>query len=203
MAGEEVNHTKPRQYRLTYRIRSPDGCLIRDTDGPVSDVSVAFDGSKWLCELLVHDDEGALSFEHSARSAMEPCACSVVIDHGAVPHLQPAPSSGAIDITIYVDETTDAQALTEDLDAVATKAELVDYAELGSGSGVTVSLDLGALTAKRRAALRRAITHEYFDTPSQTTIEEMAEDAGISSSAFATRLRKAEREVFEQISRIL
>lgn len=201
MAKETVQAQTQRHYRLTYRVRPPEGCPVRETAGTVSGVTVLVDGQERRCELLVQDESGAFSVEQHSQPTEHSCPCSVVIDHGAVPHFEPGAASGYMHVAIYVGETTDAQAITEGLESVALDAELIDYTELGSKGDVPIPLNLGALTEKRWAALECAITNGYYQTPSQTTIEAMADELGISSSAFATRLRKAEREVFEQIRR--
>lgn len=203
MAEKTVQEPTERHYRLTYRVRPPEDCPVHEAEGTVSDVTVLADGRERRCELLVRTDNGTLSVEHHTQSTSNSCPCSVVIDSGSVPHLEPGGEPGYLDVSIYVAETTEAQSITERLESAADEAELIDYAELDSENDVPVRVNLGALTDKRRAALSRAITNGYYETPSQTTIETLAEAADISSSAFATRLRKAEQEVFEQIRRTL
>ncbi len=203
MAGKAAPEQTERQYRLTYRVRPPASCPVRDASGTVSDVTVFVNDDKRRCELLVQGETGTLSVERHGQSTDHSCPCSVVIENGAIPHLKPGGEPGYLEVSLYVAETKAAQAITDGLESVASDVELIDYAALDSADTIPVRLDLGSLTEKRRAALRRAITNGYYETPSQTTIEEMAEAAGISSSAFATRLRKAEQEVFEQIRRSL
>lgn len=201
MTDETVQEPDKRHLRLTYRVRPPEGCPVRDANGTVSDVTVLVDGDQRRCELLVQEENGTFSVEHRGQPNSTSCPCSVVIDHGVVPHFDPGAAPGYMNVAIYVGETTDAQSITEGLESVAPDAELIDYTELESVGDVPIPLNLGALTEKRWAALECAITNGYYETPSKTTIEGMADELGISSSAFATRLRKAEREVFEQIRR--
>jgi hypothetical protein len=188
------------QYRLTYRVRPPSECPVRETSGTVSELTVFRINDKRRCELLVRDEDGTLGVQQFARPSENQCPYSVVVDQGALPRCRPADGDGEILLTVYVSEAPKAQSISESLDGIAEEAELIDYDALDTpDSEWTVRVDLGLLTGKRREALRRALTEDYYETPSGTTIDEMAEQTGISSSAFATRLRKAEREVFDQI----
>lgn len=198
--SEVVQDQTECQYRLTYRVRPPAGCPVRESDGTVSELAVFRTGPDRHCELLVREPDGDISVQKFTRPAGEDCPCSVVVEHGALPHFRPGDSGSNILLTVYVTEASDAQSISEALDEIADEADLIDYAALDTAEAEwAVRVELGLLTEKRRAALRRALTDGYYETPSETTIEEMAERTGISSSAFATRLRKAEREVFDQI----
>lgn len=201
MTGETGREPPPQDYRLTYHVTLPDGCPVRETGGTVTDVTVLVTGQERWCELLVLRESGVFSVEKHSQPVGNPCPCSAVIDHGTVPHVEPAEEPGTMNVAIHVRETTDAQAITERLESVAPDAELVDYTALESKGDVPITVDLDALTEKRWAALECAISSGYYETPSRTTIGEMADELGISSSAFSIRLRKAEWGVFEQLRR--
>ncbi len=204
MSEEAVREHERNRYRLTYRKQPTEGCPLGETDSTVSEFSVFQGGTERQCELLVRAEDGTIAVESYTRPADMQCPCSVVVDHGMLPHFRPAESGERILLTIYVSGSKEAQSITEALESVAGKAELVDYETLDETTrDWTVHVDLGLLTEKRREALEHALSDGYYETPSQTTIAEMAARTGISSSAFATRLRKAEREVYEQIGRSL
>ncbi|MBS3761518.1 helix-turn-helix domain-containing protein [Halodesulfurarchaeum sp.] len=200
MSQETVHDETRCQYRLTYQVRPPSGCPVRESAGTVSELAVYRTGEDHQCELLVREEDGTVTAKQFTRSAADPCPYSVVVDHGVLPHCRPADADDEILLTVYVHEAPEAQFISEALDGIADEVELIDYDAMDSAeSEWTARVDLGLLTEKRRAALRQALRENYYQTPSGTTIDEMAERAGISSSAFATRLRKAEREVFDQI----
>lgn len=55
---------------------------------------------------------------------------------------------------------------------------------------------LGSLTDRQREAIELAFHRGYFDTPKQATGAEIADDMGISHSAFHNHLRSAEKQLF-------
>lgn len=187
------------EYRLTYRVSPPVDCPVTEFSGRVSEVSVFQSGDTRRCEFLIETEDG-LSIREYERAADSPCPCTVVFEAGSVPHRSIAPEGAALELSTYVTDTSDAQTITEALEAVCERAELVDYKTLSEESrDWSIQIDLGELTEKRREAFLRALEDGYYKTPSETTIEAMAATIGISGSAFGTRLRKAEQTVFEQI----
>ena len=188
------------QYRLTYRLDPPADCPLSEIDGTISEFSIFQREEQRRCELLLRHPDGTVEVESHARSTAAACPCSAVLDNGALPRFRSSGSGDDVFLTCYVTGATAAQSVTEAIESVTPDAELVDYETLdGTTRDWSVSIDLSSLTEKRREALERALTDGYYETPSETTIDEMADRIGISSSAFATRLRKAEREVAAQI----
>lgn len=204
MNDETVRSTNRSQFRLTYRVRPPAKCPVRGRDGTVSDLSVLSDDGNHRCEVLVQRDDGSVEVEQHTHLSGDDCPCGVVVENGILPNFQPAEAPDELMVSVWVNETADAQSVTESLETTAEAAELIDYESIEDTiTDRTLRIDLGMLTAKRREALERAMLDGYYETPSEVTIEELADRIGISSSAFATRLRKAEREIFDQIRRSL
>jgi len=187
------------EYRLTYRVSEPADCPVTELSGEVTEVSVYQSGDKRRCEFLVETEDG-LSVRQYERPAETVCPCTVVFEVGKLSRRNITPEGDGLEFSTYVTDTADAQTITEALGEVCERADLVDYQTLTETStDWSVEIDLGALTEKRREAFLRALEDGYYETPSETTIEAMATKIGISGSAFGTRLRKAEQNVFEQI----
>ncbi len=62
------------------------------------------------------------------------------------------------------------------------------------GGGYNVSL-----SSEQREALVMAHERGYFATPSEITLQEMADELGISSQAFSKRIRGAEQRILNQL----
>jgi len=76
--------------------------------------------------------------------------------------------------------------------------ELVGMSPLGEEGERPVAGRWG-LTPAQREALRRAHEMGYFEVPKGATAAEVAEDLGVSKSAFVERLRRAEAAVFGRV----
>lgn len=57
------------------------------------------------------------------------------------------------------------------------------------------------VTDRQEECLRTAVKLGYFSIPRQANADEVAAELGISKSAFLERLRRAEREIFEEMVR--
>ena len=56
-----------------------------------------------------------------------------------------------------------------------------------------------ALTPSQREALSAALERGYFDIPRETTLEDIADQLGVSDQAVSERLRRAQKRVFERV----
>ncbi len=70
--------------------------------------------------------------------------------------------------------------------------------QLGSEDEKVVAQQWDVTPAQERA-LRTALEAGYFSVPRETTASEVADELGISKSAFLERLHRAERSMFSQI----
>ena len=72
--------------------------------------------------------------------------------------------------------------------------------QLGSEDEEVVAQQWDVTPAQERA-LRTALEAGYFSVPRETTASDVAEELGISKSAFLERLHRAERSMFRRYSR--
>ncbi|WP_224333169.1 helix-turn-helix domain-containing protein [Haloprofundus halobius] len=66
---------------------------------------------------------------------------------------------------------------------------------LGESAGGNVD----SLTAEQRRAILLALREGYFDTPSRTTLSELATQLDISQQALSQRIRRGTKAVFEEM----
>jgi len=58
-----------------------------------------------------------------------------------------------------------------------------------------VTLDLHEITEKQREAVAKAVSEGYYSTPRETSVDELADDFGISTSALSQRLKAVESKL--------
>lgn len=56
---------------------------------------------------------------------------------------------------------------------------------------------LGSIPSRQRELITLALEEDYFEIPRQTTLEELAEEMGITKTTASNHLRKAERSLME------
>ncbi|MGM0398478.1 MAG: helix-turn-helix domain-containing protein [Halobacteriota archaeon] len=188
-------------HRVEYRVRAPERCPIRQLDVEVTGISVFWNDGTINCDYVTRNADGEITVHHASQSDTSDCPCAVVFENDAIPRIRPSRTGtdGDLCLTTYVQSPERAEQITAALREVSSSFEVIDYREIGAGEEWSARLDLAGLTDKQREAIRMAMLEGYYEMPSETTVEELAAMTGISSSAFATRLRKAEREIFSQL----
>jgi predicted DNA binding protein len=68
-----------------------------------------------------------------------------------------------------------------------------------AGAPDVAEIDLTRLTDKQRDALLRAVDRGYYETPQAVSLDELAEEFGVSKSALSQRLTRAEGTVMAQL----
>ena len=103
-------------------------------------------------------------------------------------------------VTTYPPNRETATEVLSDLKDRCRRVRLVRLREsTGEIGGDCRVVDLSNLTPKQREAMRQAYEAEFFERGSETTLEELATEQGISAAAFSQRLTRAKSELFGQI----
>lgn len=109
------------------------------------------------------------------------------------------PVGGDTPIQIVL-EVPDHESLVSVLKLVSDASVPVQTEEIirsASGEEMTVSIDLGLLTAKQREALVLALDEGYYERPRDADLATLADRLGITKSAVSQRLRTAELKLVE------
>ena len=90
-----------------------------------------------------------------------------------------------------------------------TREAIAEFRQYCDENGIPITLEeLGGLrpleaqhelTEKQREALILAFERGYFDSPREATLEEVADELGISHQALASRLRRGNRRLIEKV----
>ncbi|SFR60394.1 PAS domain-containing protein [Halogeometricum limi] len=99
--------------------------------------------------------------------------------------------------TFLASEATDSRALADVMSIVYPDTRLVSKR---SAAGATASGDtLGELTTRQYEVFITAVRGGYFESPRRHTGEQLADELGISATAFHKHLRTVERKLFERL----
>lgn len=77
----------------------------------------------------------------------------------------------------------------------------VDVIDTGQSGTVPITVDLSVLTDTQWETLRLAFATGYYRQPRQTSLEDLAEELGVSKSAVSQRLNGAERKLVQSVFR--
>ncbi|WP_253738160.1 helix-turn-helix domain-containing protein [Halohasta salina] len=130
------------------------------------------------------------------------CPSSVFAAYGCIPHFLRADGQSFF-IKAFLPNSAKVSNLVADLNEVGSTVRLVSMTHTGSGEELSEEIyevDVSALTPKQRAALELAIEEGYYESGEKPSMASLADQLGISTSAFSQRLARAEGNVMGQFS---
>ena len=196
-----------RDFELVLEIEFPDPCPLADLPAGVSDISLRTHGQGCELDLVQQSGTrgGGFEIRHVSTSKIdadeEPCACvcSIFKRHDCLPHLKQQ-VEGALTVVTYPPTRAIGsdlvRALQEECESVTLRAVHGPETRV---SGTKRTVDVSAVTLKQQEAMRLAVSRDFFGPGGDSTLEELADDLGIASSAFSQRLGRAKSEIFGQL----
>jgi predicted DNA binding protein len=180
-------------------------CPLGGLDGQIKEIRQQLAGDKCHTDTTLQTDECACSSEqectevvHSMSDIEATCPCTVFGTFSCVPELVDI-VDGRILIETYLSDRERLSDLVESLKEVSDGLRLRQLKRLDTGeaerSENTVTLDLYEITEKQREAVAKAVAEGYYSTPRETSVDELAAEFGISTSALSQRLTAVESKL--------
>lgn len=216
-----------RDLRVVLEIERGGSCFMDDLAGDVIDLDVRIiDGmchtEATVCESCNPDestieapqaneadsdstteaDDDRVITKYHTDEVCEYCPSSVFSAYGCIPHFVRAEGNSFF-IKAFLPNSAVVSNLVADLNEVGSTVRLVSMTHTGSGEELSEEIyevDVSALTPKQRAALELAIEEGYYESGEKPSMETLADQLGISTSAFSQRLARAEGNVMGQFT---
>ncbi len=191
--------SKERTLQVLFEVELADGCVcpISDPDSGVEDVHNQIDGDVCHAEVTVADEDDTTQVLHTANEVDDSCLCLTFSEVGCVPRLQRV-DNGVILVETYV---SNREVIGDLVDRLKSAAERVRLRRLTtrqrteSSTSKPTTVDLSHLTTKQREAATIAVSEGYYETPRQTSLDELSDTLGISKSALSQRLSAVESKL--------
>jgi len=171
-------------------------CPIDDLEGSVESINQQLVGEACHTDATVQSDD-ATDFVHSKGVISAGCHCPVFVEFDCLPHT----TEYGPDFLVVETYLPDRKRLTALIDALKEATAGVALRRLtridgeGTEQSNKVVLELYDLTEKQREAATNAVAAGYYETPRESTVGELAADAGISKSAMSQRLSAVESKL--------
>lgn len=180
-------------------------CPLNDFDGEIADVRHQISGEECQTDTTVRaaacdcsPQEDCTEVVYSTNEVDDTCPCTVFGEYDCVPELV-----GTVDdrllLQTFLSDRERLSELVASLKAVSSGLRLRQLKRIdASGADTdenTVTLDLYEITEKQREAVAKAVGDGYYSSPRETSLEELAEDFSISTSALSQRLNAAESKL--------
>lgn len=216
-----------RDLRAVLEIERGGSCFLDDLAGEILDVDVRIiDGmchtEATVCESCGPDestistcrsddtaagddpesDDDRVITKYHTDSVCDHCPSSVFSAYGCIPHFVRADEQSFF-IKAFLPNSAVVSNLVADLNEIGSTVRLVSMTHTGSGEELSKEIyevDVSVLTTKQRDALKLAIDEGYYESEGKPSMDALADQLGISTSAFSQRLGRAEGNVMGQFT---
>ncbi|WP_138006134.1 helix-turn-helix domain-containing protein [Halalkalirubrum salinum] len=210
-----------RDLRVVLEIERGGPCFMDDLAGDVIDIDVRVVNGTCHTEATVcepssstnstidtsranniESDEDRVVTKYHTDEVCDHCPSSVFAAYGCIPHFVRADGRSFF-IKAFLPNSAMVSNLVSDLNEIGSTVRLVSMTHTGSGEELSdeiYEVDVSALTHKQREALELAIEEGYYEGGERPSMASLADQLGISTSAFSQRLARAEGHVMGQFN---
>lgn len=170
-------------------------CPLADLDLPVRVIRQHVSEQTCIVHVDVSADSEPPKIAQMTVECDRRCACTVMTDWGFIPHLLEVGTDGIL-IGTHLSDRSEIGDLVADLEAISERVRLKRLSRQGTESeGDLITIDLASITEKQQEAAMLAVSKGYYETPRETTVDELADELDISKSAVSQRLSAVESKL--------
>lgn len=192
--GSSASHFRPRagsagplDVRLSVDLADECVCPLTSCGAISAKQSVSgSDRSGQICRLVVDDGEAA---DYETVDVCESCPCPVFSEHDCVHELREVRDS-SLQFSVTIPDRTHIAPLIDDLRERGATVSVNRILTAGSEDE-----EAPGLTEKQREAFLLAVEAGYYDRPRGATLDEIADELDITSSAVSQRLTAVKRRL--------
>lgn len=173
-------------------------CPLADPTDPSASGSVQLIGETCHVSLRSPVTDGNEDVRTYTTQVTEDCLCLSFCHSGCVTEVL-AVENGSLTIGAYADSR---ETLGEVMETVREKAAAVRLERLTTANTTDVddpnrpeAVDDISLTEKQREAVQTAVEMGYYETPRNASLQDLADRAGVTKSAFSQRLNAVETKL--------
>lgn len=180
----------PLDVELAVETDSASGCPLRGRDVETVRQSVTqpdreTDGT---CQVAIDDAEHC---GYERTSVGETCPCALLEEHDCIADLE-AVRDGRLYFSLVLPGRAVLRSIVEDLRAAGVT---VSVERIRTGAVDDDATGDTGLTQKQREALALAIESGYYERPREATLDDLADELGVTRSAVSQRLTAIERKL--------
>lgn len=184
--GTVINATPP-------LMRADGNVLLRFSAGPSDELTRVLDEDDRIRYLYQSEYDGQYNYR---CLSMHPCVVHELISSGFVVESLTYQDGNAILTGAVVGHEILNEVMETAGETVGVKLNRVFALRSEEDTAVAKQWDI---TPAQEESLRRAVEMGYFTVPREVTASEVADELGISKSAFLERLRRAQHSLFMQL----
>lgn len=192
-----------RDVQVVLEIRPKGSCFMDHLDGDIADIELHFPDGECHADVTVcndDDDERSVEIYNHAGKLCENCPGVIFSEYNAVPRFLNRTNEMFV-VQTYLPLDHRLSELVEDLRTVSESVRVlrIIHNRDKNVDDQTADVDLSQMTDKQRQALERAVQMGYYSSPPGVSLEELAREFDVSSSAMSQRITRAEKHVMGQL----
>lgn len=191
-----------RDVQVVLEIRPKGSCFMDHLDGEIADIELHFPDGQCHADVTVCnvDDDRSVEIYNHAGDLCENCPGVIFSDYNAVPRFLNRTNEMFV-VQTYLPLDHRLSELVEDLRTVSESVRVlrIIHNRNKDVDDQTADVDLSQMTDKQRQALERAVEMGYYSSPPGVSLEELAREFDVSSSAMSQRITRAEKHVMGQL----
>ncbi|MEF8882903.1 MAG: helix-turn-helix domain-containing protein [Halapricum sp.] len=190
-----------RDLRVILEIDRGGPCRLDGVEGDVVGIDVRLGEEVCNVDAVVRDpDDERVSTHFFENHLCNHCPGKVFADHGCLPRYRELNEDSFV-VETYVSDTEAVADLVSDIREICERVSLRSIVSTDTSEfEESCSVDVSELTKKQREAVYYAQKTGYYDPDSDVTLDQLADQIGISTSALSQRLQRAEGNVLRQLS---
>ena len=191
--------------QVVFEISPDTSCFMDDIDGEISNVELYFPKGECHSDVTICREEGAdrsVEVLNHQGDVCDNCPGKVFGEFDLVPRFQERSRTGFV-VQVHLPSNDKLSDLVSDLRKVSEYVRILRIVDVQQSQidDVIGEIDLTQLTDKQHSALKGAVRAGYYGLSQETSLEELASEFGISTSALSQRLARAEQNVMTQLFR--
>ena len=192
-----------RSIQVVFELSPRGTCFMDHLEGEVSDVELHFPNGECHSDVtLCREDETGRCVEvlNHTGDICTNCPGTVFGEYDLVPHFKERNENGFV-VQANLSSNRELSDLVADLRTVSEFVRILRIVDVlnNQADDVTGEVDFTQLTEKQRSAREGATRAGYYGPSQDVSLDELAAEFDISTSALSQRLARAEQQVFSQL----
>ncbi|MFW6383912.1 MAG: helix-turn-helix domain-containing protein [Halodesulfurarchaeum sp.] len=197
--SRECSRSEERQLRVVLEVERSGPCRMDEWADRVMDVEVRLDEESCNVDATVRGEDDSVRTMFFSEDLCSYCPGKVLARFDCLPRYRRIDENSFI-METFVSDTEMVSEIVASVREISDNVLVKSIVPTDSAEGSEIEIvDLTELTGKQRRALSRAQETGYYDPDRQVSLEELAADLSISTSALSQLLKRAEANVVRQL----
>lgn len=201
VSESESSRSEERELRIVLEIERSGPCCMDDFANQVVDVDVRLDEETCNVDATVHDTEtDTVRTMFFSENLCSYCPGKIFSKYDCLPRYRRI-DEGSFLMETYASDTDTIADIVSEVRTISDNVSVKSIVPTDDSDGSEIEIvDLTEMTHKQRQALTYAKEAGYYDSEKKISLQDLADQMDVSTSALSQLLQRAESNVIRQLS---